>query len=197
MVKEKANSSLRAKILKTAEELILSKGFVATSIDEICRKLKITKGGFFHYFKSKEALGAVLLEACCEQIHVATPKNDQEDPFQKILDRIDESIKGLEAQGKPGCLMGYLTQELFDTHPAIRKRCCEGFSQWTESIAKDLAAAKKMYAPKAKFEPRALAEYWISILEGSQILAKAKQDKTVVKENLTHLKNYFRMLFKQ
>ena len=41
----------RERVLATAEELILQKGFAGTSIDDIIRQAHITKGGIFLSFR--------------------------------------------------------------------------------------------------------------------------------------------------
>lgn len=48
-------------ILKTGKELFFKKGYDETSIQDILDALKISKGAFYHYFDSKQAL----LEAIC------------------------------------------------------------------------------------------------------------------------------------
>ena len=42
-------------IMKTAEKLFFEKGFGETSIQDILDELRISKGGFYHYFDSKNA----------------------------------------------------------------------------------------------------------------------------------------------
>lgn len=50
-------------ILKTAEKLFFEKGFAETSIQDILDALSISKGGFYHYFDSKNTL----LEEICRE----------------------------------------------------------------------------------------------------------------------------------
>lgn len=50
-------------IIKTAEKLFFEKGYGETSIQDILDALSISKGGFYHYFDSKNAL----LEEICRQ----------------------------------------------------------------------------------------------------------------------------------
>src|SRR5689334_24216214 len=51
----------KEKLLDAAQQLMLSKGFPATTVDEICDTAGFTKGSFFHYFESKEQLGKEVL----------------------------------------------------------------------------------------------------------------------------------------
>ena len=50
-------------ILRTAEKLFFEKGYAETSIQDILDALEISKGGFYHYFDSKNAL----LEEICRR----------------------------------------------------------------------------------------------------------------------------------
>ena len=49
------------KILKAATDCFEKKGYQYTLVDDICRKAGITKGGFYHHFKSKQDLFLRLL----------------------------------------------------------------------------------------------------------------------------------------
>ena len=51
----------RGQILDTAEKLFFEKGYDRTSIQDILDALKLSKGGFYHYFDAKET---VLREIC-------------------------------------------------------------------------------------------------------------------------------------
>lgn len=53
----------REAIMKAAEKLFFEKGFAETSIQDILDALSISKGGFYHYFDSKNAL----LEEICRE----------------------------------------------------------------------------------------------------------------------------------
>ena len=49
-------SRTRQRILGTAARLFASKGFAATSIDDVMRNCGLTHGGFYMHFPSKAAL---------------------------------------------------------------------------------------------------------------------------------------------
>ena len=57
----------KGKLLDVAQQMMLARGFAATSVDEICQKAKFTKGCFFHYFESKEELGRALVEKWAQE----------------------------------------------------------------------------------------------------------------------------------
>lgn len=52
----------RQAILATAEELFLSNGYEATSVQDVLDVLHISKGGFYHYFATKEEVLRLLID---------------------------------------------------------------------------------------------------------------------------------------
>ena len=46
----------RAKLLDAALMVIREKGYTDSTVDDLCREAGVTKGAFFHHFKSKEEL---------------------------------------------------------------------------------------------------------------------------------------------
>ena len=193
-----ANPPAKARLLDAAQALMLARGFAATTVDEICHQAKLTKGSFFHYFKSKDALGQALLRRFCEtgdQLHRSLCGSER-DPLKRVYRYIDEMIRLSRGpvMGK-GCLLGTFAQELSDTHPDIRKMCSEAFSSWAVKLAADLQQAKRMYAPRAAFNPHSLAEHFIAVLEGAQILSKTQQDSRIIRKSLEHFKAYLKTLY--
>jgi TetR/AcrR family transcriptional repressor of nem operon len=192
-----ADSPTRTRLLDAAQALMLSKGFTATTVEEICEKAKLTKGSFFHYFASKDELGRVLLERFCadgERMHAAFAGADP-DPLKRVYAYLDNFVKEAAASPMPGCLMGMFAQELCDLNPEIRATCERGFAGWAKAFGHLLAEAKAARAPKRLFEPQALAEHLIAVLEGSLILARAKEEPGVVVQNLRHYAAYVKSLF--
>lgn len=49
--------SAKTKILDAAPPVIRAKGYAATTVDDLCEAAGVTKGAFFHHFRSKDKLG--------------------------------------------------------------------------------------------------------------------------------------------
>ena len=70
VVKEHEHAVKRNEIVSAAQRLVYTKGYEQMSIQDILNDLKISKGAFYHYYASKQAL----LEALVEQmVHDAEP----------------------------------------------------------------------------------------------------------------------------
>jgi TetR/AcrR family transcriptional repressor of nem operon len=197
----KSHSPAKEKLLDAAQRLMLAKGFVATTVDEICEAAGVTKGSFFHYFESKETLGKAALDrfvgAKAQAIQQA-PFLQKRDPLQRVYGYLDFMIHMSQTpEAKRGCLLGNFAQELSDTHPAIRSQCATHFAQWANAFKKDLDEAKAKCVPKASFDTQSLAEHFIAVVEGALILSKAKQDVRAVEKHLRHFKQYVKSLFER
>src|SRR6187431_1024526 len=51
----------RQKLVSAARDLVLQRGFTAAGVDQICAAAGVTKGAFFHHFKSKDEIGQAAL----------------------------------------------------------------------------------------------------------------------------------------
>ena len=198
-VKSQASHSSKTKLLDAAMTVIRIKGYSATTVDDICHAAGVTKGSFFHHFKSKDELALAAAEHFSEMadgLFAKAPYHAASDPAERVLGYIDFRAAMLKYQiPEYTCLLGTMVQETYVTHPAIREACDRHMTAHTAQIAKDIAEAKRLYAPKASWSPESLAFYTQAVLQGAFILAKAKQDSTVAAESIAHLRDHVATLF--
>jgi TetR/AcrR family transcriptional regulator, transcriptional repressor for nem operon len=189
-----ARPVVRERLLDAARQHILDAGFAAAGVAEICAAAGVTKGSFFHYFESKDALGLAALERFGADLGVAfgaAPFQAELDPIARVDGYIDFTIEICHSSVlRRGCLVGMLAQELATTDPSIRGRCDAIFSGWADSFAAELAAARTAYASNAAFDPHSVATHFIAIVEGALILAKASANPTFVDAQLEHFRSY-------
>jgi len=168
----------KTKLLDAALQVIRSKGYTATTIDDICTVAGVTKGSFFHHFKGKVELAL----AAIDYWNVMTGGLFAQASYQQIADPRDRLLAYLDfrasiLQGDPPqftCLLGTMVQETFDTQPRLREACNQGIALHAKAVAGDIAAAKAKYAPGATWEPEAIAYYTQAVIQGAFILAKAQ-----------------------
>ena len=194
---EKHNS--RTRLLDAALDLIRAKGYSATTVDEICHRAGVTKGSFFHHFRSKDdlALAAVAhWEAKTASLFAAAPYHLAQDPLDRLLGYVDFRAANLTGElAEYTCLLGTLVQETYATHPEIRVACNQALSAHIDELTRDVEAARQLYAPDASWSAESVGNFMQAVLQGSFILAKAKQGPEVVRENLEHLRRTLRVLF--
>jgi TetR/AcrR family transcriptional repressor of nem operon len=189
----------KTRLLDAALHVIRTKGYSATTVDDICHEAGVTKGSFFHHFKSKDELALAAIahwSALTDGVFAAAPYHNAPDPLARLLGYVDfrEALLAGELP-EYTCLLGTLVQETYQTHPDIRAACDRALASHVAELTRDIEAAKRRYAARASWSP-ASAGYFIQvILQGSFIFAKAKQSPEVVRDSLAHLRRYLEMLF--
>ncbi len=64
-----------------------------------------------------------------------------------------------------------------------------------QDFEKDLAEAKALHATKAAFNPKSLAMLYVSIVQGSLMLAKASESNRALLENIEQFRAHVQTLF--
>ena len=59
---QQRSEETRSRILEAAIKLFSNHGYNKASVDDICKEAGISKGAFYHHFKSKQALFLALLD---------------------------------------------------------------------------------------------------------------------------------------
>jgi TetR/AcrR family transcriptional repressor of nem operon len=184
----------KRRLLDAALSVIRTKGYSATRVEDICESAGLTKGSFFHHFKGKEELALAAADhfaAQAEEAFGEAPYQGLADPRDRLLGYIDFRIAILEGSlPEYTCLLGTMVQEVFETHPALRAACDAHLRAHAASVARDVAEAKRLYAPAAPWTAEGLALYTQAVLQGAFILAKAQQGPQIAAECLLHLRRY-------
>jgi TetR/AcrR family transcriptional repressor of nem operon len=193
-------SGTKRKLLDAGISLMRAKGYNATTVDDICETAGVTKGAFFHYFENKSEIAKAAVERFrdgkSEEFEAATFRK-LPDPLDRVYGRLDfiKKSAGGHKRLTKGCLIGMLAQELSFTNPELRSVCQEAFSKIAHEFETDLAEAKAIYAPEADFNPKRLALLYVSIFQGSSMMAKASENNAVLLNNIEQFRSYLDLLF--
>jgi TetR/AcrR family transcriptional repressor of nem operon len=193
----------RERILEAAEALVLERGFGGTSVDAVLARTGITKGAFFHHFKSKAALAQALLERYVERDDalldelIARAERLARDPLQQYLlfvGLLEELLRGLDAP-HPGCLVASYVYELhaFDEH--TRRALATSFARWQRTLGAKLEAAFQSRTPRLETTPGQLVDNLLCAFEGGVILARMADRPATLAEQIRQHRNYVELLF--
>jgi TetR/AcrR family transcriptional repressor of nem operon len=191
----------KTRILDAALHVIRAKGYSATRIEDICEEAGLTKGSFFHHFSSKEELGIAAADYWSEitsALFASAPYHAPSDPLERLLAYVD--FRKMILQGKLPeftCLVGTMTQEVYDTHPAIREACEKSISGHAGTLVPDIEAAMREHGIHGNWTAESLALFTQAAIQGAFILAKAKNGAGVAGECIDHLRRYLELLFNQ
>jgi TetR/AcrR family transcriptional regulator, transcriptional repressor for nem operon len=196
-------TSTRQRILDVAQDAVLSKGFEATSIDEIVAAVEITKGGFFYHFPDKNALARALIDRYIDEENrifddlFGRARDLTDDPLQtmlvglKLLAELFEDLPG----GHPGCLIATACYQdrLFDADVReINRRAILGWRARFGAMFREIA---DRYPPRAPVDCDALGDMLSGICEGAIIVAKATRQPQVLPQQVLLFREMVRVVF--
>ena len=181
----------KEKLLNAALGVIREKGYAATTVDDLCARAGVTKGAFFHHFKSKDALGVAAAQhwsTVTGALFERAPYHDHPDPLDRVLAYIDFRRALLDgAIPEVTCVVGTMVQETYGQHPEIRDACAMSIFGHADTLVDDIHAAMRDRGVTGNWSAESLAAHTQAVLQGAFILAKAKGDVDVAVEtaNLT------------
>jgi TetR/AcrR family transcriptional regulator, transcriptional repressor for nem operon len=195
--------SNRDRLLDLAEQLVLQKGFASTSIEELIAGVGITKSGFFYHFKDKNDLAKSLmlryLDADRQILDDIFDRAGElhEDPLHSFLIglKLFSEMMAKVYDVHPGCLAASICyqDQLFDQE--VRTLNAEGMLVWRARFRAHLNAIAERYPPKVDVDLDTLADMMMALVEGGIILSKALKDNKALPAQITHFRNYIRLLF--
>lgn len=194
----------KEKLLQVANDLMLSGGLSAMSIDKIIASAGVTKGAFFYHFKDKDALVLELVRKVAEEDkqtwHHAMERVTRicgSDPLQQLLGLVGIFIDQFcELRTPyPGCMYAsYLYQQgMISTDSMAIVR--EAMLFWRQQMSGLIRKAAKVQQPVQAVNYDDLADLFMTTLEGAFILSKTLNEPGITAQHLQHYQNYLKILF--
>lgn len=162
--------------------LTLSKGFPATTVDEVCAEAEVSKGSFYHHFATKEDIGNAALDEYFGEL-VAALTSAPAPGDAEAIDRLRAFVEhaGVVCSGPlltNGCMLGSFALDLAESHPEVRAKLSDQFTALADLVAgliTDAATEAGIQLPATR-----LAQQFLAIIEGSIVLAKAHADPQIL-----------------
>lgn len=190
----------RSRLLDAALTVIRTKGYTATTVDDLCAAAGVTKGAFFHHFASKEALGVAAADhwsSVTDALFANAPYHRHADPLDRVMGYIDFRASLLDGPVEAfTCLAGTMVQEVFAASPAIRAACEASIFGHARTLEADIAEAMERHGVRGT-SAQSLALHTQAVLQGAFILAKAQGGPAVAADSVAHLKCYLDLLFNE
>lgn len=138
-VKEQEYAARCNAILDVTQQLVESKGYEQTAIQDILDALHISKGAFYHYFDSKPALLLALVERMGDQVEQLVLPIIQDSKLGALdkLQRFFATLDHLKLAHKP-LVLAYVRVWYADENAIVRHKLYSArvrrFTPWLEEI---------------------------------------------------------------
>jgi TetR/AcrR family transcriptional repressor of nem operon len=161
-----------------AMELFWRQGFDATSTEDLVEGLGITRGSLYKAFGSKEQLYAMALRRYCER-H-AGGLMEMLDGAEQVRPAIRSALLTLVeadlADPERGCLVVNAATER-SAHPDTVRRVSHTMGQIESALAGALERARAHGDIAADKNPRELAQFFTTFVQGLRVMGKARADR--------------------
>ncbi len=168
-------SETRDRILEVAARLFHDRGFRATGVATILREAGVNSGSLYHFFPSKEAVLAGVLQRHLDTVGptiLEPAQNATDDPIERVFGLLELYRRRLVLAGcTRGCPIGNLALEVADGKPRIRALIEENFSAWTRGVRSWLEAAGDRLP--ADIDRGELSRLVLAVMQGAVMQARA------------------------
>ncbi len=139
MMPRPANPETRSRLLERGADLICSRGFNATGLQEITDAAGVPKGSFYNYFDSKEAFAVEILSEYWDLIVEGYGPILRESDIPP-LSRIARYFQGLaefheRRRFAVGCLIGNMALEVTPSSEDVRSKLVAIYREWSAALA--------------------------------------------------------------
>ena len=147
----------RQEILRTAARLFQQRGYDATSMNDVAASLKLSKGGLYHHFQSKDEILFEIMNHAMDitEERVLSPVRSIADPEERLraLIRLHMEVV-LSPRDRE------ITVMLHENHPlppTLRKRINARKKEYVHFMESLIAEVQRARRAKASVSPRAAA----------------------------------------
>lgn len=174
----------REKLIRTAEKLMLRDGYSAMRVDEVIAKAGLSKGSFYHFFDSKEALALAALEGYyTDRVGrlAAGAYAKQSDPLRRAHGFLAHAQAVAGDLWAEGCLLASFAADAAGSSRVV----AQALRKHTERLRGMLA---ELLAPFATPEitPAELADQFLVCVEGSIVMARIHGDPDYLRRGIEH-----------
>jgi len=172
--------NVKEQIVASSLALLHSKGFNATSVQDITAAAGVPKGSFYNHFTSKDELGVEVLRRYSEQAgQIGAVLGDSSLP---PLQRLREHFRLMVAANAAGdfncgCMLGNFSTELSNQIPAIRQQARQSFGSMGGMLEQAIAQAQREGAIVNTRPAAQLADFAVDAWQGAVLRSKAEQDR--------------------
>lgn len=186
-MKDKAT---RDQIIEAADKLFYQQGFEKTSFADIAKTIEISRGNFYHHFKSKDEILEAVIEYRINNTQNMLDRWESEGdtPKDRIKSFINILIMNMAKIKFYGCPVGTLCTELAKLNHPSHANASKLFTLFREWLKKQFRLAG--YTKNAD----ALAMHVLGMSQGVATLASAFQDEKYIRQEVKQMTDWLERL---
>jgi TetR/AcrR family transcriptional regulator, transcriptional repressor for nem operon len=169
----------REALIRAGVAALSEKGYSATGLEEVLRSAGVPKGSFYHYFASKDAFGAELIDTYAAYFVRKLDRwllDEKTAPLQRLKNFVADARTGMARFAfRRGCVVGNLGQEMSALPEAFREHLHGVLLDWQARTERCLREAQAAGEIAAEADCAALAAFFWIGWEGAVLRAKLER----------------------
>jgi TetR/AcrR family transcriptional repressor of nem operon len=163
------------RILKTAEALMIERGYSAFSYADIADAVEIRKPSIHHHFPTKAGLAAAVLKAHREKLVEGTEQLDLqiEDPWKRLRAYVQYWEGCIRGRTVPFCVAALMGAELPSLPEEVQAEVRLHFSALSEWLEATLREGMKAGVIKLQDSAASEAQTLMAVVHGAMLSARA------------------------
>ena len=166
-------------IIDQAAMLFNQKGFAGTSMDDIMKATRLSKGALYGNFKSKEEIAVAAFEHAVKKVTYKVGERTR--VIENTLDKLKTVVyfykeRILNPPVEGGCPIQNTSIEADDNNPVLRQKVIEAIDNWKERMTYTLEKGKKRGEIRPEINSTEFAVEFIGTLEGGIMLSQLYKD---------------------
>lgn len=180
----------REHVLESAMGLIHTRGYGATSINDIIEVTGVKKGNLYFHFSNKEDLVYTMVEKARDDYNsfiISRVKGETAlEKLYSIFDSIFRYHRARKFEG--GCIFGNIALELGDANSRFAELVKSIFDGWAEMFIPLIEAGQREGEIRAGLESVPLARHMVAVLEGAVMLSRLSKRAADFRDCINSLK---------
>jgi AcrR family transcriptional regulator len=186
----------RQKLVMTARQLFMDKGYGSTSVSDILKAAGANSGSLYHFFPTKQDLLVEVLKLYRDGIGpmlLAPAWEGVIDPIERVFALLASYRRALEMTNCTyGCPIGSIALELHEPDPPVREMLATNFDGWVKAVQKCFDEAKARLS--ADVDRHALAVLTLTIMEGGVMQSRTQRTLEAFDQSVAMLRDYINRL---
>jgi TetR/AcrR family transcriptional repressor of nem operon len=170
----------RSRIVATAVDLMRVRGVGGTTLDDVVSASKVSKSQLYRHFEDKPALVRAVIEVVGER--TITGERERLEKVRTLADlrRWRDALVEHNAlhEGRYGCSLGSLANEVSDQDSAARRQLHDLFMAWQELLGDVLRRFQREGVLPQDADVAPLATGFVAAVQGGYLLAQTSRDVT-------------------
>lgn len=179
-------------------ELFYANGYYATSIDDILKKLSLSKGAFYYHFESKEDFFIQIVQnLLSRKVYscLIEPIEGYNDPLQSITSCFEEALEtAVHNEMDFGCVLNNFLTEFRGKNEVVMKHLNDILSIWEVNLVSTLQKGKFNGHVDRHVDCEAAATYIMSSYFGIRTLMVGASPSARKYRFMSQLKSYLKSL---